>query len=821
MSNHSSSQKQAEALLSQMTVKEKIGQLCQRLYGFDIYHADHGEIHFTEEFKREVEECQGLGTLYGLYRADPWSGRNYENGLVGDKAVRTYNQVQKYVLEHSRLSIPVMMSSECPHGHQALDGYLLPVNLASGAAFSPELLKEAAKICAQQLKGMGVDLALVSLLDILRDPRWGRSEECFGEDPYLASCLAKAAVEGIQQQGCAVVAKHFCGQGETTGGVNASAARIGVRELREIHLPAAKACCEAGVQGIMAAYNEIDGIYCHANGWLLNDILRKEFGFHGIVMADGLAIDQLDLMTGDNVRSAAVALTSGVDVGLWDQAFSRLGEALERGLVNMEDLDRAVLRVLTFKYECGLFDQPFIGIDGNRTADLTEADLRKGYYHAYGYDAYPQSRKLAEETAVLLKNDNNILPLVDKSLKIAVIGPNADDIYRQIGDYSPPLKRSSEESRQDLNQKQPQDMNNSLREPFSAATEAASVSETAVSTKTAGTASVSENNDEADVFGAGRGITIWEGLLRSAEGRSLRLCDGQDFEQIKELTEWCDLVVLVLGGSSSRFDGAVFDKNGAAVIDGSMKMDCGEGVDAAELELMDHQEALFAYIKSLGKKVITLIIAGRPYVITDISDNTDALLYAFYPGPMGGAAIADLIYGRKSPSGRLPVSLPRSTGQLPVYYNHKNSYQAMHYYNEEDGALYAFGEGFGYSSFRVSEVRTDVNIDLKSDEVIDDISSGGIRLSCTVENVGDCEDAIVLQCYRRILESDVAPRVRELKAFQKLWLKKGERRKAVMNIGREFFEVFTRNGAWEVQRGRFELILMDSGKVLWKKEINI
>ena len=209
MSNHSSSQKQAEALLSQMTVKEKIGQLCQRLYGFDIYHADHGEIHFTEEFKREVEECQGLGTLYGLYRADPWSGRNYENGLVGDKAVRTYNQVQKYVLEHSRLSIPVMMSSECPHGHQALDGYLLPVNLASGAAFSPELLKEAAKICAQQLKGMGVDLALVSLLDILRDPRWGRSEECFGEDPYLASCLAKAAVEGIQQQGCAVVAKHF------------------------------------------------------------------------------------------------------------------------------------------------------------------------------------------------------------------------------------------------------------------------------------------------------------------------------------------------------------------------------------------------------------------------------------------------------------------------------------------------------------------------------------------------------------------------------------------------------------------------------------
>ena len=179
---------------------------------------------------------------------------------------------QRYVLEHSRLRIPVLMSTECPHGHQALDGYLLPVNLAAGATFSPAALEAAAEVAGKQLRQMGVDLALVSALDVLRDPRWGRSEECFSEDPVLASRMAQAAVRGIQSQGVDVVAKHLCAQGETTGGVNASAARIGPRELREIHLPPVKACVEAGVSGVMAAYNEIDGVYCHANRWLLTDL---------------------------------------------------------------------------------------------------------------------------------------------------------------------------------------------------------------------------------------------------------------------------------------------------------------------------------------------------------------------------------------------------------------------------------------------------------------------------------------------------------------------------------------------------------------------
>ena len=267
----------AEDLVSRMELREKVGQLTQRLYGWQAFEKNGEELTLSDVYKDEVDRYSGLGTLYGLHRADPWSGKDFETGLTGTLSTRAANMIQKYAIEHSRFGIPVLLSSECPHGHQALDGFLLPVNLAAGCSFDPDLFEEAAKVSGQQLKAMGIHLALVSALDILRDPRWGRSEECFGEDPYLASRMAQAVVRGIQSQGVDVTAKHMCAQGETTGGVNASAARIGQRELREIHLPPVKACVEAGVSSFMAAYNEIDGVYCHGNHWLLTDLLRGEY----------------------------------------------------------------------------------------------------------------------------------------------------------------------------------------------------------------------------------------------------------------------------------------------------------------------------------------------------------------------------------------------------------------------------------------------------------------------------------------------------------------------------------------------------------------
>ena len=298
-----SPRERAEDLLGKMTRKEKVGQLNQRLYGFHIYERDGEKITFTDEFYEEVEKMGGLGVLYGFYRADPWADKDEKTGITPALAKKAYNSLQKYVLEHSRLHIPVMMSSECPHGHQALGGGLLPVNLAAGATFDPEALKRGYEACGRQLRSGHVELALMSALDVLRDPRWGRSEECYSEDPYLSSQMAAAAVAGMQSEGVSCVAKHFCGQGETTGGVNASAARIGEQELREIHFPAMQACCDAGV-----------------------------------------------------------------DVGLWDQSFSRLEEAVEKGLVEEKLLDEAVLRVLELKFKRGLFEHPYM------EEDMLEAD---------------------------------------------------------------------------------------------------------------------------------------------------------------------------------------------------------------------------------------------------------------------------------------------------------------------------------------------------------------------------------------------------------------------------------------------------------------
>ena len=630
----------AADLISRMTLREKIGQLTQRLYGFGIYRREGDEIVFDDEFKAEVDRYAGLGTVYGLHRADPWSAKDFETGLAGSLAVKARNQLQKYVIEHSRFGIPALLSSECPHGHQALDGYLLPVNLAAGCTFDPALLEAAAKVSGRQLKAMGVDLGLVSCLDILRDPRWGRSEECFSEDPYLASQMARAVVRGIQSEGVDVTAKHLCAQGETTGGVNASAARIGPRELREIHLPPVKACVEAGVTSFMAAYNEIDGIYCHANRALLTDLLRGEYGFVGFVMSDGVAIDQLDAITGDRCASGALALNAGVDMGLWDTGFQLLEEAVERGLVEETRIDQAAGRILTVKFRRGLFEDPYLPENED--------------YREYNYVNYPQVKELAEQSLVLLKNDG-ILPLSkEKPMKLGLFGPNADAIYNQLGDYTPPIRE-------------------------------------------------------------GVGITPKGGLEALLKGSGVELIHAPGcglFEEYPDiagamaLAKDCDAIVLCLGGSSSRFAGAgEFDSNGAMKAQNALTMDCGENVDDCLLSLPGRQTELLWAMSALGKPVITVLIGGRPYAMGEL-DPSAAIIQAFYPGLTGGEAIAKLLFGDIEPAGRLSVTLPDHVGQLPVAYNVKDSYRRCAYYNGQP-PRYEFGHGLTYTRFRYEPVSAD------------------------------------------------------------------------------------------------------------------
>lgn len=727
-------------LLSHMTLREKVGQLTQRLYGFHVYERRGQEIVLLEEFQQEVKRYSGLGTLYGLYRADPWSGKDFSTGLDGVLAPKARNQVQRYVLEHSRLGIPVLMSTECPHGHQALDGYLLPVNLAAGATFSPALLEAAAGVAGEQLRQMGVDLALVSALDVLRDPRWGRSEECFGEDPVLAARMAQAAVRGIQSRGVDVVAKHLCAQGETTGGVNASAARIGPRELREIHLPPVQACVEAGVAGFMAAYNEIDGVYCHANRWLLTELLRQEYGFQGIVMSDGVAIDQLDAVTGDRTVSGAVALEAGVDMGLWDTGFAQLEEAVERGLVSTARLEEAVLRILEMKFRRGLFEEPFIA----------EHALWQGYTP----DQYPQVRELARESMVLLKNEGNLLPLDGtKPLRLLVTGPNADEIYSQLGDYTPPVRPAS-------------------------------------------------------------GVTVRRGLEQWASGTPVQVsyvpgCPAfasspEMIEEAVAAAQEVDVIVAVLGGTSSRFGGGEFHDNGALKAQDIATMDCGENVDTSRLELPGDQLALLAQLKATGKPVVTVLIQGRPYAMEAVAAHSDAIFCCFYPGLTGGEALAQLLFGATAPAGRLPVSLPDHVGQLPVYYNYKDSYRGMDYYDSRERPRYAFGSGLTYTTFSYRLLEAPADTEARRVDTL--------TVRAAVTNTGTRAASAVPQLYLHRTQGVVTSRIRALCDFQKLNLAPGETQTVTLSIPREALAQWDSQMQQQVFPGKIQWFLGDCGE---------
>lgn len=450
-------------------------------------------------------------------------------------------------------------------------------------------------------------------------------------------------------------------------------------------------------------------------------------------MADGIAIDQLDIMTGDNIRSAALALKAGVDISLWDEGYTKLEEALKQGFITEKELDQAVLRVLTLKFEQGLMDKPYIDENGNRTASYSENGAV-----SFPIEAYQESEKLARESVVLLKNEN-VLP-IGRAEKIALIGPNADDIYRQIGDYSPPMDRAGYE-------------------------------------------------------------TLKSGMEKEFGADRVRCYNGHEVGTAVSLAENADIIVLALGGSSSRFKGALFDENGAAKVQGVLEMDCGEGMDTARLQLPGNQNELFTAVCALKKPVISVVIAGRPYAIPEIAQDSDALLYAFYPGPMGGKAIAELLSGKYAPSGRLPVSLPRNCGQLPVYYNHTVSYPAMHYCDMEHGVLYTFGEGMGYSHMEY------VDICLKKQQDVWIIS--GI-----VKNKGNIDDTAVLQCYRKVLSGELVPRERELVAFSRIKVEKGGHKAFEIVMDADKFRYFNESGA-KIYKSK--ILLMDSGKIIFEE----
>jgi beta-glucosidase len=701
-------------LLARMTLREKVGQLNQRMYGWDAYRRrPDGEFELTEALYEETDRFEGLGALYGLLRADAWSGVDHSTGADAQAGPALAHLVQRHVLERSRLGIPALFVEEVPHGLMALDGTVLPVNLAVGATWDPELYERAASHAAAELRARGGHLALVSALDIARDPRWGRTEECFGEDPYLAARLTEALVRGMQgdaaEQGrfssakAPVVLKHFAGQGATVGGRNSAESELGPRELHEIHLPAARAGVRAGAAAVMAAYNEVDGIPCSANGPLLNGLLRgngdRGWGFEGLVMADGLAVDRLARITGDKVSAGALALNSGIDLSLWDEGFTHLAEAVERGLVKESVLDAAASRVLTLKFRLGLFERPYT------TPELPSAE-----------DGRSLSTALARSSLTLLHNKAGALPVDPARVsRLAVIGPHSATTAHQLGDYTAPQRPGTGTS----------------------------------------------------VLAALRDLTLPGTEVRHAQGCALT---GDDLSGIPEAVAAAaasDLAVLVLGGSSARTPDTEFDANGAARTAVS-EMTCGEGVDLADLRLGRAQHALLDAVTATGTPTVVVLIQGRPHAVPEAAEHAAALLTAWYPGPWGGEAIAEILLGHTAPTGRLPVSVPRSAAQLPVYYNHKDTEYGS-YVDEDAEPLYSFGQGLTYTTFEYGVPR------LTEEEPV--------RCEVEVTNTGERAGRSVAQLYIRPLRTTVWPRTLELRAFRCVDLAPGECRTVTFALG--------------------------------------
>ncbi|WP_031487026.1 glycoside hydrolase family 3 N-terminal domain-containing protein [Streptomyces bicolor] len=682
-----------------MTLREKVGQLNQRMYGWNAYRrTPDGGYQLTDALYAETDRFEGLGALYGLQRADAWSGVDHGDGPGAEDAAALADLVQRHVVERSRLGIPALFVEEVPHGLMALDATVLPVNLAVGATWDPELYERAAAHAAAELRARGGHVALVSALDIARDPRWGRTEECFGEDPYLAARLTEAVVRGMQGAGerfaadkAPVVLKHFAGQGATVGGRNSAESELGLRELHEIHLPAARAGVRAGAAAVMAAYNEVDGLPCAGNRTLLTELLRERWGFEGLVMADGLAVDRLARITGDKVSAGALALAAGVDLSLWDEGFTRLEEAVERGLVSEGTLDAAVARVLRLKFRLGLFDRRQV-----TTPPPTGGREISG--------------ALARAAVTLLRNDG-VLPVPASVSRIAVLGPQSAMTAHQLGDYTAPQHR------------------------------------------TTGTS----------VLDALRTLAPPGVDIRHAPGCALTGADLSGVPEAVAAAAASDVAVLVLGGSSARTPDTEFDANGAARTAVS-HMTCGEGADLAGLELGRAQYALLDAVVATGTPTAVVLVQGRPHVVPD---TAGALLTAWYPGPWGGTAIAEVLLGFTEPVGRLPLSVPRSAAQLPVYYNHKDI-EYGGYVDENAEPRYSFGDGLSYTTFAYGPPR-----------------QSGRTVEVDITNTGRRQGRSVAQLYLRRLRTPVWPRTLELCGFQAVDLAPGETRTVTFPLGAE------------------------------------
>jgi beta-glucosidase len=693
-----------------MTLAEKIGQMSQ-------VEATHG---YAPGYLAERLRAGSIGSVINIVDVD------------------AVNELQRIAAEESRLGIPLLVGRDVIHGFKTI----FPIPLGQGATWNPELVKEGARFAALEAAKCGINWTFAPMIDISRDPRWGRISESFGECVLLTSSLGAAMVSGFQGDtlagngSIAACAKHFAGYGAVESGRDYATTNIPDTKLRNVYFRPFNAAVDAGVSTVMTSFSDLNGVPATGNRYILTDVLRGEWDFAGFVVSDWDSIRQLQIhgLTENDRESAYEAVDAGVDMEMAGDAFSgNLLSLVEQGRVSEAHIDAAVMRILTLKFELGLFENPY-----------TDPNALPGYASEPALEA---ARLAALQSCVLLKNDGRVLPLdTDANSSLAVIGPLADAPYEQLGTWI-------------------FDGDESLSvTPLQA---------------------IRELVDE--------GVELR--YVRAMENSRSRVND--EFDAAVEAAGASDAVLMFLGEESIL---------------------SGEAHSRADIDLPGDQVELVRRVRAAGKPVIGVILAGRPLTLSNVVDEVDALLYAWHPGTMGGPAIADLLFGIESPSGKLPATFPRLVGQIPIYYSQKNGGKPPNrdnvvYIDDIDTfapqtslgmsafhldtcytPLFPFGYGLSYTHFVYENVRV-------SDEEIE--MGGTVTISAELSNRGDVEAEEIVQLYTRDLVASITRPVKELKGFRRERLRPGETRTVSFDLRTDDLAFYGRDGKLRVEPGLF------------------
>jgi beta-glucosidase len=692
-----------DSVMNLMTMEEKIGQLNQLSFGIGFGPTVKSQV--PDEYKEMIRK----GHIGSFLNA------------VGAEFTR---DLQSVAVNETRLKIPLIFGFDVIHGFKTT----FPVPLAEASSWDPEIVELSAKCQALEASSAGVNWTFAPMVDIAREPRWGRIVEGSGEDPYLGSVMSAARVKGFQgdlsKYHIYACAKHYAAYGGAEGGRDYNTVDMSERTLREIYLPPFKAALDAGVETFMASFNEIGGVPSSGSGFLMNTILRDEWKFDGFVVSDWNSVGELipHGVAEDLKQAAEIGLNAGCDMDMESRAYTtHLAELVKEGKVSEETINKSVRRILKAKFKLGLFDDPYKYCDKKREE---ETILNK--------DMQDAALKVSQRSIVLLKNDNT-LPLKKDLKTLAVIGPLADSKADPLGAWA-------------------------------------------------------QFGDPADVVSALSGIKAevsGNTKVLYAKGCPVDTVNRDGFNEAVETAKKADAVILVIGEYFSM---------------------SGEARSRSSLELPGVQEELAKKIIETGKPVVIVLMNGRPLAIPWLSENANAVVESWFLGIKCGNALADVLFGDYNPSGKMPVTVPRATGQIPVYYNHKNSgrpasqgnYFTSRYLDLDVAPLYPFGYGLSYTKFTYGKMK------LSSDKMD---KNGSIKVSVDVTNSGNYDGEEVVQLYTRDLVGSVTRPVKELKAFDKIFLKKGETKTVTFNITNDKLKFYTDKMEFASEPGKFKVFV--------------